>query len=210
MPLGGKVITVTDLGLKVGTRWLFGNLSWNFMPGTVTAVLGPSGYGKTTLLGALAGLIRPTEGRITWEPGARIAWAQQNSPILAKRTALDNVALGAICAGIDDEMASTVAMRALAGLDLRDHTHTRAGRLSSGERQRVALARALAGGATVILADEPTASLDTASKQLVVQALRTAANEGLTVIVATHDSAVAAHADETLDLVDLDEPRRDS
>lgn len=169
---------------------------------TVTAILGPSGVGKSTLLGAIAGYISPSEGAIDIEEHAAIAWAQQSSPVLPRRSVLDNVALGAECQGMPESAARARAATSLDAVGLGTMLGVRAGRLSGGERQRVALARALASNAGIILVDEPTASLDIASRDVVVEAIGAAARWGSCLVVATHDRYVAEAADSVVDLVE--------
>jgi ABC-type lipoprotein export system ATPase subunit len=185
-------------------------------PGTLLAVTGPSGSGKSTLLYAISGLLRPTEGHVLWdgrdifadgEP-ARDRWrrrtigfAFQDFHLLPELTALHNVLLPA---GFERfAVPAAIRARAIGLLERFGVPQRRAsvGTLSRGEQQRVALARALLFDPPVILADEPTASLDAAAGALVSGWLADLARaEGRTVIAASHDPALIAAADRHLAL----------
>nr|WP_276508639.1 ATP-binding cassette domain-containing protein [Modestobacter muralis] len=172
--------------------------------GDLTALMGPSGSGKSTLLAILSGLMPPGEGtrRVTGAPPGEqaVSWIFQNSPGLTRRTVLDNVSLGPLSAGATRQQAEDAARSALQLLGLGDLAGTRLFRLSGGERQRAAVARCIASRADLILADEPTASLDARNRALVCQALDAAARNGSVVVVATHDQAVAQACHRVLDL----------
>lgn len=166
------------------------------------AIMGPSGAGKSTLLAILAGQLEPESGRVLVEPEARPEWIVQASPMLLARSALANVAIGPLSRGADRSNADESSIAALTELGLGAMAGTRVNRLSGGERQRVAVARALAGRPSYVLADEPTASLDSVSKRAVIAALSRLSAAGALVIVATHDADVAAACDRVLRLVD--------
>ncbi len=176
--------------------------------GTSLALTGPSGCGKSTLLYALAGLLRPSHGKVRWggldlsalNEAARDAWRRNNIgfvfqdfELLAELPALQNVLVPATFAHFRIDASARYRAQ-----DLLDRFGVPArsgpvGQLSRGERQRVALARALLFDPPIILADEPTASLDAKSGALVVSALAELARaEGRTVVAATHDPAVIA------------------
>lgn len=166
------------------------------------AIMGPSGAGKSTLLAILAGQLAPSSGRVIVESDARPEWIVQASPMLLARSALANVAIGPLSRGVDPASARASALAVLDELGLGDRIEARANRLSGGERQRVAVARALAAQPTYVLADEPTASLDTASKRAVIASLARLSAVGALVVIATHDAEVAAACDRVLSLVD--------
>ena len=151
-------------------------------------------------MAAIAGEVEPSEGSIQRVAIDSIEWIFQSAPILARRTALDNVVLGAIARGHSRPRSVALARRAMKSLGIFHLANSQTFRLSGGERQRVAVARALASGSQLILADEPTAALDSESKGLVIAALRTATKYGASLIVATHDDDVAMACDETFDL----------
>jgi ABC-type lipoprotein export system ATPase subunit len=178
------------------------------------AVVGPSGSGKTTLLHLIAGLERPSGGEIevggvdlvplSREQLARfrrehLAMIPQAGALTGHLSALENVELALRIRGRRDRPA---AERALAAVGLGELMHRRAGQLSGGEQQRVAIARALATGAPVLLADEPTASLDQRNAIAVAGLLHELAHAtGAIVLCATHDHSVIARADAVIELV---------
>jgi putative ABC transport system ATP-binding protein/lipoprotein-releasing system ATP-binding protein len=169
------------------------------------AVVGPSGSGKSTLLHLMAGLDRPTVGRITWpaigtqahlRPGP-VAVIFQGPSLLAALTVSENVALPLILAGTSDREARDRAATALADLGLEPIADKLPDEISGGQAQRGAIARALAGRPRLILADEPTGQLDRASADAVVDVLLAAAQaSGAALVAATHDPAVADRLDE--------------
>ena len=190
-PGAGVVVTVPNLEVAAGST---------------VAIAGPSGTGKTSLLHALAGLERPTSGSVRWGDAslwtmpdrARERWRRerlglvfQDMHLLLGLSALDNVLLPALF----DQPRATPAQRTRAAA-LLDTLGIAAGRrdvavMSRGERQRVALARALLRAPSILLADEPTASLDPATGRLVADLLVQAATErGATLIITTHDPAL--------------------
>lgn len=179
--------------------------------GECLALVGPNGSGKTTLLKALNGLLSPASGSMLFlgEPATgsiglrrRSVYLHQSPYILAGPVSY-NVLYGARARGLAAGEARERAHAALAllGLEGFGHRHSRA--LSGGEAQRVALARALASGADILLLDEPTASADSASADLVLAALRARRDAGDTIVFSTHDPDLAeALATRTLRLRD--------
>jgi putative ABC transport system ATP-binding protein len=193
-------------------------LSLSIRPGEAVAVLGPSGSGKSTLLNLIAGLDRPTAGTVTVDGErvdrlgetasarfrrARVGMVFQFFNLLEDLSVTDNVLLPAQLAGMPRRQAAARAAELLAALGLERHAHAHPGRLSGGERQRVAVARALMNRPALLLADEPTGALDTASGRE-VQALLTDLNaDGQTIVLVTHDEILAAAvATRTVRLVD--------
>ena len=183
--------------------------------GEVVTLLGRSGSGKTTLLNLLAGLDRPTRGSIEVE-GAdlnalgergrtqlrrrRIGFVFQFFNLLPTLSALENVALALELAGIPDGGRTREALRAV-GLEGKERR--RPNELSGGEQQRVAVARALVKGPAVILADEPTGNLDTATGDLVLDLLSRRCREaGAALLMATHAPLAAQRADRVLRMAD--------
>jgi putative ABC transport system ATP-binding protein len=180
-------------------------------PGQLVVLLGPSGSGKTTLLNIVGGLEAPDAGRVVVgerdivgldEPGltdyrrAEVGFVFQFFNLVATLTAAENVALVAELVGEDGEDAPLRALRAVGLEDRADHFPSA---LSGGEQQRVAIARALVKQPTLLLADEPTGSLDLDTGRQVLAALRAAARpDGCTVLLVTHNSAIAAMADRVL------------
>jgi putative ABC transport system ATP-binding protein len=183
--------------------------------GEVVTLLGRSGSGKTTLLNLLAGLDRPTRGRVEIE-GAdldalgeggrtllrrrRIGFVFQFFNLLPTLSALENVALALELAGLPD---AGRARDALGAVGLAGKERRRPGELSGGEQQRVAIARALVKGPAVILADEPTGNLDTATGELVLDLLSSRCREaGAALLMATHAPLAAHRADRVLRMTD--------
>lgn len=179
------------------------NLDFDFSGPGIVGLVGPSGSGKTSLLNIIDGSITPHTGEIVVNgepPGISTpAWIVQNSPLLLRRTALDNVRLGHLFRGssvTDSEYGISKTMDELGISRLKNQpVYT----LSGGERQRVAVGRAVTSGGQLVLADEPTASLDNESRKRVCDALVSAA-AGALVIVATHDSYVMSRCSEILTL----------
>lgn len=194
MPLG-----LSHCIVQVGGVTVLQDVTLSVPPGQVTALMGPSGVGKTTILRVLWGDLLPASGTVE-RPFSydQMAWIPQSAPVLPRRTALANVALGPYSLGLSEARAIATAAIALATLGMTELADREARKLSGGERQRVAVARALAGARKVVLADEPTASLDAQSRDTVVSALRKVAMCGGTVLVATHDLAVAAQCDSAI------------
>jgi lipoprotein-releasing system ATP-binding protein len=187
--------------------------------GEFVCVMGPSGSGKSSLLYLLGLLDMPTRGRI-WIDGedtsglsddqltdfrlARLGYVFQFHFLLAEFSALDNVSLPIRKLGRhSDEAARERAAQLLDRLGLEGHHHKRPSQLSGGQRQRVAIARALANDPLVILADEPTGNLDSASSANVRDILRDLTHElNKTVVAVTHDGSFASAADRRIGIVD--------
>ena len=203
-------------GLSFGYRKrepLLDGLSWSFPRGSVTALTGPSGCGKSTLLFILGLLLRPQAGKISWDGGrlehqsdfersefraTTVGFVFQDAALDATRSVRDNVCEVALYLGIPRRLAihRAGALLAAFGVDLRS-TH-RPGEISGGQAQRVALCRALFNDPPLVLADEPTGNLDTAAADVVLTALRDAADRGATVVVSTHDPTVVRRCDDRL------------
>ena len=180
-----------------------------FPEGTVTAVMGRSGAGKSTMLYLLAGLDVPTQGNILYNgqelkksmlDGYRrteVATIAQNYLLFPTRTALENVLYPLELAKVEKNAALEEAKRHLESVGIPEELHHRLpSNLSGGEQQRVAIARALASHSNVIAADEPTGNLDEENADAVMNLLKKLAHEdGKTVIVVTHDRLLAEEAD---------------
>lgn len=206
--IGDGVLTtlVRDIHLEVGS-------------GEFIAITGPSGSGKSSLLYLLGLLDVPTEGDIRvqgnsvngLDEAARahlrlstLGFVFQFHFLLPEFTALGNVLLPMRALGrLDDAAMEERAQALLASLGLAGHTHKKPGQLSGGQRQRVAIARALANEPHVILADEPTGNLDTASSEQVLEIFRRLVDEtGRAIVMVTHDMALAERADRQVRIVD--------
>ena len=201
---GGRPVDVlTDVSLEVPARQF-------------VAVAGPSGSGKSTLLGLIAGLDRPTTGRIVVngveltglgeDALARfrsdtIGYVFQSFHLIPTLTALENVAVPLELGGEADALERAQALLCDVGLEERAHHYPV--QLSGGEQQRVAVARAVARRPTLLLADEPTGNLDSATgKQIIDLLVALNRNLGSTLVLVTHDPALAALADRVITLRD--------
>ena len=193
-------------------------LSLTVQPGEALAVLGPSGSGKSTLLNLVAGLDRPSTGEVVVDGvrvdtlgesasakyrRARVGMVFQFFNLLDDLTVADNVLLPAQLAGMPRQAARARTAELLETLGVDRHARAYPGRLSGGERQRVAVARALINRPALLLADEPTGALDTASGEEVRELLAELNADGQTIVLVTHDLALAEScATRTIQLVD--------
>jgi putative ABC transport system ATP-binding protein len=179
-----------------------------FRTGECVALMGPSGSGKSTLLSILGALIVPTGGvyRNTFSTNASkdtsVSWIFQSNHMIPRRTARDNVALSAACNGRSWVDARRDADAQLAALGLSHRGHALIEELSGGEVQRTAVARAFLHPANVVLADEPTAQLDSLNARHIASALLQLSRTGRVVVLATHDEEVAGMCDRTVRLRD--------
>jgi putative ABC transport system ATP-binding protein len=193
-------------------------LNLDVRAGEALAVLGPSGSGKSTLLNMIAGLDKPSEGSVTVDGTRvdelsetalakyrreRIGMVFQFFNLLDDLTVIDNVLLPAQLAGMPRSEAASRAADLLRHLGIDRHARTFPGRLSGGERQRVGVARALMNRPPLLLADEPTGALDSASAADVRELLTELNQAGQTILLVTHDTALAdSCATRTIELVD--------
>jgi len=184
--------------------------------GEVVAVMGPSGSGKTTLLHLVAGLDDPDRGRVcitgvdwtTLEGDTRatfrrrtIGFIPQGYALLPQATAAENVEVPLLLDGVDQDSRIKRVAEALQRVGMTDHGAKIPDQLSGGEQQRVAIARAVINRPALILADEPTASLDSVTAATVIELLLACASEkGAGILLATHDPAVANRTDRVLRL----------
>lgn len=210
------MLDVSSVEVWVEGRPILGPVSFHVGPGEAVAVTGPSGSGKSTLLSCLAGIIRPTSGNIRvgevkveqLGPNAAAEFRRscvgqvfQDPELLGELSVGENVMLPALFRGSSAESARREAARALGSVELYDRFDSPIASLSGGELQRVAVARALVTPVQMLLADEPTASLDRTRVHGVAKQLLTAGRQaGASIVVATHDEVVADACDRRIDL----------
>ncbi len=194
------------------------DVSMSVAAGEVVAVMGPSGSGKSTLLNLIAGLDKPTAGTVT-VAGRRIDTLGESAlarfrarhvgivfqffNLLDDLTVEDNVQLPAQLAGMSRRQAKARAGELLEQMGIAEHRNAYPARMSGGQRQRVAIARALVNAPAVLLADEPTGALDTATGQEIGRLLRDLNQDGQTLVLVTHDPGLAErYAARTVLIVD--------
>jgi putative ABC transport system ATP-binding protein len=218
--MNGIMIRVRGLSLRLASGGrgvdVLTDVSLDVPAGQFLAIAGPSGSGKSTLLGLIAGLDQPTAGRIEVagvditaldEDGLarfrrdHVGYVFQSFHLLPTLTAQENVAVPLELAGEAGAAARAAALLAEVGLGERAHHYPV--QLSGGEQQRVAVARAMARRPALLLADEPTGNLDSATgKQIIELLVGTNRRLGNTLVLVTHDTALAAHADRVVTLRD--------
>jgi len=212
------MITVRNIVKSYDSLRVLDNVSIDIARGEIVAVTGPSGAGKTTLLQIVGSLDRPDSGTVNFDGtdifslkekalarfrNANIGFIFQFHQLLPEFTLLENVAMPALIGGASRADANARAMRLIDYLGLSPRAGHRPSQLSGGERQRAAVARALVNNPKVVLADEPTGSLDSANRlelhRLFFDLRR---DMGHTFVIVTHDESLAADADRTIHMRD--------
>ena len=195
-----------------GGRTILDRVTVTATAGRVLAVTGPSGAGKSTLLACLAGLTAPTEGQITVDGRPltvgddhylrRVGLILQGYGLISVLTAAENVELVLQSRRVPAAETGRRAVEALEQVGLAGQANHLAETLSGGQQQRLAIARALVDQPQIVIADEPTAELDTDTRNTILQLLRDHASRGTVVIIATHDPEVTELADDEIGLRD--------
>ena len=193
------------------------NINLTVHKGDYLAIMGPSGSGKTTLMNLIGCLDVPTSGTYELEGenlqdltddrladirNKHIGFVFQSFHLLPKMDALENVALPLLYAGVPLKERQQRAEEALKAVGLEERIHFLPNQLSGGQCQRVAIARAMVGKPTMLLADEPTGALDTKSGNQIMEIFRQLSREGMTILMITHEPAIAACAEKTYHILD--------
>lgn len=193
------------------------DVSFQVEEGEYVAIMGPSGSGKTTLMNIIGCLDKPTSGtyRLAGEDVLQykdkdmsdlrlrsIGFVFQNFQLLSRQTALDNVVLPLSYAGIKKKERQQRAMQALERVGLEERVKFRPTQLSGGQKQRVAIARAMVNNPKILLADEPTGALDSKSGEQIMELFRKLNEEGVTVVMITHDRNIASNAKRIIHIID--------
>ena len=209
------IIKTDDIKKSYGETHAMRGISLTIKRGEVLAIMGPSGSGKSTLLHTLAGITRPDSGKVYFN-GSRIdnlndrqrtmlrrskfGFVFQFSQLVPELTAIDNVVVPMLLNGIDKKTAYHKAEQWLNKVGISDaKLYHLANQLSGGQIQRVAIARAMIINPEVLFADEPTGSLDSLNSELVMKMfIKTAKENGTTVVMVTHEPTIAAYADREI------------
>jgi putative ABC transport system ATP-binding protein len=205
-----------DLGGEVAVRALRG-VDLAVAPGDYVAIMGPSGSGKSTMLNLLGCLDRPSAGRyylggtdvshmpddeLSEARGRKIGFIFQSYNLIAQLTVLENIQVPLVYQGKDVRTLHQYCTELAQRVGLGDRLHHRPSQLSGGQQQRVAIARSLANDPLMILADEPTGNLDSRTGQEVLDLIDKLNAQGKTIMLVTHDAAVAARAHRVIHMKD--------
>ena len=212
------MIQIENLTKKFGDLQVLKGVSLTIEKGEVISIVGSSGAGKTTLLQLIGTLDKPTSGTIRFNGedlgrlsskrlaafrNKHIGFVFQFHQLLPEFTALENIIIPALIAGRKRSEAETEAMQLLQVMGLEERAHHKPAEMSGGENQRVAVARALINHPDVVLADEPSGSLDSKNKEELHKLFFDLRDRyGQTFVIVTHDEALASYTDRTLHMVD--------
>ena len=206
-----------DYPMGKGVAHILKNVNLDVGEGEYLAIMGPSGSGKTTLMNLIGCLDVPTSGsyllggrditqctnkQLAEVRNKELGFVFQSFNLLPKLTALDNVALPLLYGGVKKAERLERARAALETVGLSDRVDHRPDQLSGGQCQRVAIARAIVGNPKLLLADEPTGALDSASGAAVMELFRQLHESGSTIIMITHDRSIAKHAAKLMTIRD--------
>lgn len=185
--------------------------------GDYVAIMGPSGSGKSTFMNILGCLDKPTQGQYVLDghavanmeenavAGVRnktIGFVFQGFNLLSRSSLLDNVALPLVYSGVEKSERHARAKQLLEKVGLAKHIHSRPNQISGGQQQRVAIARALVNNPQLILADEPTGNLDSVTSEEIMTLFGELNNEGITIVLVTHETDIAEHAKRQIRFLD--------
>lgn len=199
-----------------GTKALRG-VSFNIKEGEFVAIMGPSGSGKSTLLHIIGSLDHATVGSLKFDGknikdfseeelsrvrNEEMGFVFQMFNLLPKTTVLQNVKLPLVYSPVKESEWDEIAMRAIKAVELEHRADYFVSKISGGEKQRVAIARALVNNPKIIFADEPTGNLDSKSGQIIMEYLQNLNNQGHTIVLITHETYTAEHAERIISIKD--------
>jgi putative ABC transport system ATP-binding protein len=204
---------------KIGeiTTTAIKDVSMEIPQGSFTCIVGPSGHGKSTLMHLIGGLDRPSDGKVYIGDieisrianndlaalrGKRVGFVFQFFNLLQGLTAIENIEIAMMLAGIPEDMQRVRAEKLLAVVGLTEKAGSKPGQLSGGQQQRVAIARALANDPDILLMDEPTGNLDSVAEAEVLDLLQELHRQGKTVVIVTHSDEVAKRAERIVRVKD--------